>query len=197
MICAGTARTACQRDPGGPLTCLRNGTAGHKERYLCGIVSRGKDCAKANWKYPGVYTDVSKYTDWIEKFMRTWERHQWSKAHLLFGCDFGISYVVVPTPFFLFLGTASSAPGGGQSDCDAGKFRCPNNALCIPESLRCNGRHDCDPVESWDEKGCTNIACSRGHFQCNSTKLCVPTNYVCDGDEDCSDGSDELDCKHE
>lgn len=57
MICAYAtlpSRDACQGDSGGPL--VANG-------YLIGIVSWGEGCANAS--YPGVYTRVSEYDDWI------------------------------------------------------------------------------------------------------------------------------------
>lgn len=57
MICAKATnppRDACQGDSGGPL--VANG-------YLIGIVSWGEGCASAF--YPGVYTRVSEYEDWI------------------------------------------------------------------------------------------------------------------------------------
>lgn len=57
MICASAInppRDACQGDSGGPL--VANG-------YLVGIVSWGEGCANAF--YPGVYTRVSQYEDWI------------------------------------------------------------------------------------------------------------------------------------
>lgn len=57
MICAratNPSRDACQGDSGGPL--VANG-------YLIGIVSWGEGCANA--VYPGVYTRVSEYEDWI------------------------------------------------------------------------------------------------------------------------------------
>ncbi|MEI6623119.1 MAG: serine protease, partial [Actinomycetes bacterium] len=61
MICAGKfggGVDACQGDSGGPLT-----TTGEARR-LVGIVSSGNGCALAN--YPGIYTRVSKYAQWIE-----------------------------------------------------------------------------------------------------------------------------------
>lgn len=45
-----------QGDSGGPLVCYKE---------LVGIVSWGKECGRKS--FPGVYTAVSKYTDWIMK----------------------------------------------------------------------------------------------------------------------------------
>ena len=66
MICAGGQKDACNGDSGGPLTCLVNSTNGRGQRCLCGIVSWGIPCDnKDNKFYPGVYTDVTKYKEWI------------------------------------------------------------------------------------------------------------------------------------
>jgi len=55
-FCAGGSVDACQEDSGGPLMCS------HKNKYtIVGIISSGKGCGS----YPGLYTDVSRYVDWI------------------------------------------------------------------------------------------------------------------------------------
>ncbi|XP_050430561.1 trypsin-1-like [Adelges cooleyi] len=69
VICGGGSTLqeadSCQGDSGGPLSCL----APDNRFYLCGIVSWGLGCARP--KYPGVYTAVSCYTDWIEQTLST------------------------------------------------------------------------------------------------------------------------------
>ncbi|XP_001361174.2 trypsin 3A1 [Drosophila pseudoobscura] len=65
MFCAGTpqgGRDSCQGDSGGPLITSING-----RMRLYGIVSWGLGCANA--MFPGVYTRVSEYTDWIAQTM--------------------------------------------------------------------------------------------------------------------------------
>ena len=53
---------------GDPLTCLKSATNGWKQRNLCGIGSRDLSCAYGtNSKRPGVYSDVAKYGEWIER----------------------------------------------------------------------------------------------------------------------------------
>lgn len=63
MICAGywSGQTdTCVGDSGGPLVCIDE----HLQPHVAGIISWGKGCGRAH--YPGVYTRVSYYLEWIK-----------------------------------------------------------------------------------------------------------------------------------
>jgi len=65
-FCAGGSVDACQEDSGGPLMCEKEG-----RYHVTGIVSSGKGCGL----YPGLYTEVSKYTDWIRRTINELENY--------------------------------------------------------------------------------------------------------------------------
>ncbi|XP_068082928.1 trypsin-1-like [Anabrus simplex] len=64
MLCAGRAnQDSCQGDSGGPLVI----SAGDKHEIV-GIVSWGVGCGREG--YPGVYTRVQRYLEWVRRNMR-------------------------------------------------------------------------------------------------------------------------------
>lgn len=65
QLCAGDVNASmdsCQGDSGGPLLLPFQG-----RYYVIGVVSSGKDCATPG--FPGIYTRVSSYLDWLRNAM--------------------------------------------------------------------------------------------------------------------------------
>ncbi|XP_053946957.1 serine protease easter-like isoform X2 [Anastrepha ludens] len=72
QMCAGGKRgvDSCRGDSGGPLIGLGTTSKGHTYFFLIGIVSFGPaTCGMEGW--PGVYTRVSNFVDWIQATIRT------------------------------------------------------------------------------------------------------------------------------
>lgn len=66
QLCAGGKRgeDSCNGDSGGPLMTLDDSNPLNPHYYLVGLVSFGpRQCGLESW--PGVYTKVSEYMDWI------------------------------------------------------------------------------------------------------------------------------------
>jgi len=71
QICAGgdKGKDSCRGDSGGPLMATVNDGRGNHFTYLAGLVSYGPSpCGMEGW--PGVYTRVASYVDWIESKIR-------------------------------------------------------------------------------------------------------------------------------
>lgn len=70
QVCAGGERgkDSCRGDSGGPLVALDNSNPRQVATYLVGLVSYGPSpCGQVGW--PGVYTKVSEYVDWVQQNM--------------------------------------------------------------------------------------------------------------------------------
>lgn len=71
QMCAGgeKGKDSCNGDSGGPLMTIDHSNKLQPYMYCAGIVSFGpKACGMEGW--PGVYTRVSAYMDWIVENIR-------------------------------------------------------------------------------------------------------------------------------
>lgn len=64
QLCAGgeIKKDACKGDSGGPLMTVFHDGPLKSQWYQEGIVSKGRGCGAG---YPGIYTRVSRFSDWI------------------------------------------------------------------------------------------------------------------------------------
>lgn len=71
QLCAGGLKgyDSCRGDSGGPLMALDSSIRDNNYFYLAGVVSFGPSpCGMEGW--PGVYTRVDRYVDWVLSHMR-------------------------------------------------------------------------------------------------------------------------------
>ncbi|XP_044757284.1 phenoloxidase-activating factor 1-like [Coccinella septempunctata] len=68
QICAGgqAGKDSCSGDSGGPL--MRTFSTDGAQWYVEGVVSFGASCGREGW--PGIYTRVSEYVDWIKESVK-------------------------------------------------------------------------------------------------------------------------------
>ena len=72
MFCAGNpGKDTCQGDSGGPLV-LKGYAFDGSQDLQAGIVSWGYGCAQSY--FPGVYTSIDYFRDWIDDQLRGWEQ---------------------------------------------------------------------------------------------------------------------------
>ena len=93
MLCAGYPHggvDACKGDSGGSLVCQRDG-----KFFVYGVTSWGYGCGKS-WT-PGVYTDVSKYLEWIEANSNNFEH-----AHTAFPSRPNNRFILYPLFYSYF-----------------------------------------------------------------------------------------------
>ncbi|XP_051863567.1 basement membrane-specific heparan sulfate proteoglycan core protein isoform X15 [Drosophila albomicans] len=98
-----------------------------------------------------------------------------------------------PNPTIPTITTAGTGAATGNA-CLQGYFAC--NGECVHESIRCNGRNDCEG--GIDELDCQDIHtpttrfrdCLPNEWQCQSFE-CINEKYLCDDHFDCEDQSDE------
>lgn len=74
-----------------------------------------------------------------------------------------------------------------------GKFKCPDEAKCIPPYNVCDGKLHCLNGFDETEEACNEQLCNEtNRWKCPNESKCLYMSNVCDGTTDCLNGYDEV-----
>ncbi|XP_047214188.1 transmembrane protease serine 9-like isoform X1 [Girardinichthys multiradiatus] len=157
MLCAGLlegGKDSCQGDSGGPMVSKQGG------RWIqAGIVSFGEGCAEPD--FPGVYTRVSQYENWINSVINTNQpgfitfMSIGTDSDLSSSCTTTLATTTKPKPVFCGQAPLGSSILDGVMEASAGMW--PWMA-----SLQKRGQHVCGGTLVSESSVLTNTDCFSG-----------------------------------